>query len=69
MKETVFNVSNVKCGGCVNRCETALKKLPSFESAQFDISANTVAVRGYLDPQAVIEVLTQAGYPASVVHF
>jgi len=69
MKETVFNVSNVKCGGCVNKCETASKKLPSFESAQFDISAKTAVVRGDLDPQAVIAVLTQAGYPASVVHF
>lgn len=64
MKETVFSVSNVKCGGCVAKCEAALKALPGFVDAQFDIPGKTAVVRGEVDPQAVSTALTAAGYPA-----
>jgi len=66
MTETVLNVGNVKCGGCVANCEAALKSVPGFVGASFDIPAKTAIIRGNLDMQVVMAVLQRAGYPASL---
>lgn len=65
MQETEFQVSNVKCGGCVAKCQTALKALPGYVDSSFDIPGKTARVRGAVDPQAVSAALAAAGYPAT----
>jgi len=64
MKETIVNVTGVKCGGCVAKCQVALKTVPGFVEATFDIPAKTAVIRGDVDLSAVIGALGKAGYPA-----
>jgi copper chaperone len=55
----------MKCGGCIAKATEALKSLPGFEDAQFDLKNGTAVVRGKLDPEAVVRALAGAGYPAT----
>lgn len=63
---TEFFVQGMKCGGCIGNAETALARVPGFVSAEFDLDAATARVVGEVDPQAVCQALTEAGYPAVV---
>ncbi len=63
---TRFHVQGMKCDGCVSRANEALRTLPGFESARFDLKGGGAEVTGDVDPQAVCEALTRAGYPAVV---
>jgi len=63
--QTHYQVSGMKCGGCIARATEALKALPGFESAQFDLKSGTATVEGPVDPMAVAQALTAAGYPAT----
>jgi len=63
---TEFFVQGVKCGGCITNANTALAEVPGFVSAEFDLAAGTAKVVGDVDPQAVCQALTGAGYPAVV---
>lgn len=65
MKEAAFQVSNVKCGVCVSKCQVALKALPGYVDSTFDIPEKTALIRGDVDPQAVAVALAAAGYPAT----
>jgi len=62
----VFDVKNMKCGSCVAAAESAVCKLPGVVSASFDLASASGTVTGAADPQAVIDALTAAGYPASL---
>jgi copper chaperone CopZ len=62
----VFDVKNMKCGGCVAAAESAVAKLPGVASASFDLDSATGTVIGTAEPQAVIDALTAEGYPASL---
>lgn len=63
--ETRYTVQGMKCRGCIAKATEALKSLPGFEDAQFDLKNGTAVVRGKLDPQAVVRALASAGYPAT----
>ena len=65
-QETRFHVEKMRCGGCIDTATKALQNLPGFESAEFDLGAGTALVKGEVDPQAVCQALTAAGYPAVV---
>lgn len=62
--ETHYSVSGMKCGGCIAKATEALSKLPGFVEARFDLAAKSAVVKGSVDPQAVIQALSGAGYPA-----
>ncbi len=68
MSETIteFFVQGMKCGGCIGNAEKALVGVPGFVSAEFDLDAAIARVVGEVDPQAVCQALTEAGYPAVV---
>lgn len=61
-----LDVNNMKCGGCVAAAEAAVNKLPGVASASFDLDSASGTVSGDMEPQAVIDALTAAGYPASL---
>ena len=61
-----FYVQGMKCDGCIKKASEALKAVQGFESAEFDLKQGTTTVTGAVDPQSVITVLTEAGYPAVV---
>lgn len=66
MATTQYFVTGMKCDGCIKRANTALQEVPGFESAEFDLKEGTAVVAGDVDPQAVAQVLTETGYPATV---
>ncbi len=61
-----LSVSGMKCNGCIAKATAALAKLPGYVSAEFDLKAGTAVIRGSVDPQVAINVLSSAGYPASL---
>lgn len=63
---TNFIVSNMKCQGCVDAATEAVKKVHGTESVSVDLAAGSASVTGDVDPQAVCQALTDAGYPAVV---
>ncbi len=63
---TAFHVTGMKCNGCIAKANAALRDLPGFVAAEFDLTAGTAVVRGDVDPQAVAQALAGAGYPAVV---
>jgi copper chaperone CopZ len=62
--ENRFSVNGMKCGGCVAKATEAVSKLPGYVSAEFDLKSGSAVVKGDVDPQAVVNALTRAGYPA-----
>jgi copper chaperone CopZ len=66
MVETHFSVKGMKCGGCIAKATEAVSVLPGFASAEFDLKNGSAVVKGSVDPQAVVNALTKAGYPAEV---
>lgn len=64
--ETRYSVQGMKCGGCIAKATEALAKLPGYEGAEFDLKSGTAVVKGAVDAQAVVQVLTNAGYPAGL---
>ena len=63
---TQYYVQSMKCGGCIENANKALAEIAGFESAEFDLTAGTAVVQGDVDPQAVCQALSSAGYPAVV---
>lgn len=63
-KETRFQVAGMKCNGCIAKAREALSNLSGFVAADFDLQAGTAVVKGEVDPEAVIQALSNAGYPA-----
>lgn len=64
--ETHYTVSGMKCGGCIAKATEAVSKLPGFVEARFDLAGRSAVIRGSVDPQAVIQALSGAGYPAEL---
>ena len=63
---TNYYVQGMKCDGCIANGNKALSDILGFESAEFDLKTGTAVVTGDVDPQAVCQALTTAGYPAVV---
>ncbi|WP_455204651.1 heavy-metal-associated domain-containing protein [Kaarinaea lacus] len=64
--QTQYFVQGMKCDGCIANANTALAQVTGFEKADFDLNQGTATIEGDVDPQAVCQALTQAGYPAVV---
>jgi len=65
-QQTRFIVSGMKCDGCVATVKDALTKVVGYQDAQVSLDEGLATVTGDVDPQAVCQVLAQAGYPAVV---
>lgn len=65
-QRTEFFVNSMKCNGCVTNATNAISGLPGYQGAEFDLESGTAIVTGAIDPQAVCQALTEAGYPAVV---
>lgn len=62
---TIFNVENMKCGGCSANVEKVLAQVSSISSASVNLEGKTVTVEGSIDQQAIAQLISDAGYPAS----
>ncbi|HPE58689.1 MAG TPA: heavy metal-associated domain-containing protein [Thiolinea sp.] len=58
-----FKVEKMMCGGCVSNVKGKLEAMDGVTHAEVDLESKTATVEGAVDEQAVIEVLTKAGYP------
>jgi copper chaperone CopZ len=63
---TEFHVTGMKCDGCAANAKAAVEKVHGVIDAEFDYVSGTGVVNGEVDPQAVCQALTQAGYPSVV---
>lgn len=61
-----FIVENMKCGACSSSVQAKLASLEGVDSAVVDLATKTAEVQGSVDPDLVIETLTEAGYPAEL---
>lgn len=64
---TKIQVSGMTCGSCVSILERALKTVPGVERARVDLRNETATVEGEADVNAVVAVIQDEGYQASVV--
>lgn len=65
-RETRFKVRGMKCGGCAARARGAVSKLRGVVDVTVDPKGGTAVVKGAVDPKAVIEALSKAGYGAAL---
>jgi copper chaperone len=64
MSNEIFNVKNVKCGGCVSAIEEGLKALPGVQSVEVSIESGQVTVNGgNLSREQLSAKLNELGYP------
>jgi len=62
-----FHVDNMKCTGCVFTVQKALNGLTGCEQATVDLDAATARVSGDVDTDQLTKVLTDLGYPATLI--
>jgi copper chaperone CopZ len=60
---TIFEVENIKCGGCMNSIKTALLKIEYVEEISIDLETQTIIVTGNADKEAIVTKLNELGYP------
>jgi len=61
-----FHVENMKCGGCVSNVKQTLEQAEGCTGATVDLASASAEVQGKVDPQHIIDILTAAGYPATL---
>ena len=54
----------MKCMGCVSTVKKALEEIPGIQSAEVDLETALATVEGDVDQSIILEILTEAGYPA-----
>lgn len=59
----IFEVENIKCGGCVNSIKTALLKLDAVEEVSIDKDTDTINITGTIERYIVLKKLNELGYP------
>ena len=62
-----FKVNGMKCDGCVNNVENAIKKLPGIESVEVDLETAMAVVKGVASAQSVGGAIDAAGYNAIII--
>jgi len=61
--ETIFEVENIKCGGCMNSIKTALLKIDNVEEVTIDKEIDTIVVKGTANREIIVDKLNELGYP------
>ncbi len=58
-----IRVENIKCAGCVKGITSALLKIDGVGSVAIELETETITVSGTYERNALIEQLTNMGYP------
>ena len=61
-----FDVSNMKCGGCVSAVQTVLNKLDETEVIDVNLDKHSAVVESLKPAQEIADVIAAAGFPAEV---
>lgn len=62
-----LSVSGMRCAGCVEAVETALRRVPNVLSADVNFADHSALVRGNVDPAVLRKAVQDAGYDAAVM--
>jgi P-type Cu+ transporter len=62
-----LSISGMRCAGCVESVETALKSVPGVDSASVNFADHSAKVEGHVDPDVLKKMLDEAGYPAAIM--
>lgn len=62
-----FKVEKMMCGGCVNNVTQKLQALEGVTEARVDLESASAEVEGTFNAQLIIETLTAAGYPTTLL--
>jgi copper chaperone CopZ len=68
MEHLTFAATGMSCQHCVQTVTAAVVQVPGVAGVTVDLEAGTVTVDTLqpVDPQAVADAITAAGYPASL---
>ena len=64
---TKFNVPEMSCGHCTSAIEKEIKAADKGAEVSCDLDDRTVAVQSNLGNDALLAVIKEAGYEASIV--
>lgn len=62
-----LSISGMRCAGCVESVETALRAVPGVEKASVNFADHSAKVEGHVDPEVLKKMLDEAGYQAAVM--
>jgi copper chaperone CopZ len=62
-----FKVEKMMCGGCVSNVKQKLEALEGITNATVDLASASAEVEGAIAPQLIIDTLTAAGYPTTLL--
>ena len=66
MQTEIFQVLNVKCGGCTKAIEEGLASLPGVEKVSATVAGGEVRVEGQgLSRETLANTLASLGYPVA----
>ena len=60
----IFEVENIRCGGCVNSIRKSLMGIEGIDHVEVDKEAETITVEGVIEDNLVYDTLAHMGYPA-----
>ncbi|MCC6002236.1 MAG: copper-translocating P-type ATPase [Pararhodobacter sp.] len=66
-KTLTLQVTRMNCASCTGRVERAVSAVPGVTSASANLAAGTVQVSGTAAPDALMQALSDAGYPVPEV--
>ena len=64
---TRLSIAGMRCAGCVESVETALRTVPGVISADVSFADHTAMVRGDVDPEKLKTALKDVGYDGAVM--
>jgi Cu+-exporting ATPase len=62
-----LSIAGMRCAGCVEAVETALRAAPGVSSAEVSFADHSAIVRGQADPEQLRKALQAVGYDAAVM--
>ena len=62
-----LSIAGMRCAGCIESVETALRATPGVESADVSFADHTALVHGEATPEALKKALQDAGYDGAVM--
>lgn len=64
---TQFRVEKMMCSGCVSNVEKALQDINGIEAVDVNLEQKMVTVSGDFEDQAIADLMSKSGYPASII--
>ena len=62
-----FKINGMKCDGCVEVIENAIKKLPGIETVEVDLESSMAVVKGVANAESISDAIDNAGYNAILI--